>query len=298
MKVISSNKSFNVYRPDTPPVIRIFPGDEICVETADSFAGVTDATELARRIASFSEGEYQIGHITGPIYVDGAMPGDTLVVEIGEIQVAEKGVMALLPQYGILPEYLPNPYTRVVYIRDGFIEMGSDLSIPLCPSIGKIGTTPKKEIISGLPGPHGGNMDIQDITTGSKVFLPVFVPGGLLALGDVHAAIGDGEISFSGIEIAAKVKISVEVIHNEHRSQPWIETNEAYISVASDERLEEAIRTASVQMLEFLMHKKRLSPSEAYSLLGAVAHVRLGQIVTPIPTVRILLPRKIFKSVS
>ena len=151
---------------------------------------------------------------TGPVYVDGAEPGDVLAVDILEITVADHGVVATVKGFGILSE-LGVSRTRIVEVKDGQVFF-NDVTFPAVPMIGVIGTAPSdRSVITGYSFECGGNMDSRKITKGTTVYLPVRVPGGLLSMGDVHAVMGDGEVCETGVEINADIQVRVRIIKEE-----------------------------------------------------------------------------------
>ena len=144
--------------------------------------------------------------------VEGAQTGDILKVEIIRIETADKGVMIDGPGEGVLKDIIKKPSTRIFEIGDGYVRFNDRLSFPVKPMIGVIGTAPAgKGIPTGTPGPHGGNMDCKKITEGATVYLPVNTEGALLAMGDLHAVMGDGEVGVCGVETAGRVTVKVTV---------------------------------------------------------------------------------------
>jgi amidase len=233
---------------------------------------------------------------TGPVYLNGAKPGDTLVAEILDIKPSAKGAALIIPGFGFLQDAIPGPYTRLFYLdADGTFHFNADVRIGLKPMIGTIGVAPLEPITTLSSGTHGGNLDTTDIRTGSKVYLPVFVEGALFGVGDVHARMGDGEVCGTGIECAAEVIIRLGLLSGYTIPRPRIETSEELMTVASAEGLEPAIRLALQDMVDWLGQQKHLSPEEAYMLVSIAGDVRIGQVVDPAVTVRVALPKEIFR---
>jgi len=174
------------------PVAELTPGEILVVETADCFSGqIHEPGQCLDKIDM-----ERINPVTGPFYVSGAEPGDILEVEILEIKTAGQGVIVIAPHMGVLGNQVNTPVVKIVKLSETNAVFAEDLSIPLQPMVGVIGVAPQEgEVSCGSPGQHGGNLDTKEIRPGSKVYLPVFHPGALLALGDVHALMGDGEIS-------------------------------------------------------------------------------------------------------
>ena len=160
--------------------------------------------------------------------------------------------------------------------------------------IGVIGVAPAGEKIpTGTPGHHGGNMDNNKITAGTVLYLPVFQPGALLAMGDLHARMGDGEICDTGVEIAGTVTVQVEVIKGFTLSNPVLETKDTLYAVASEKTLAEAVKTAACDMAEIVMRKTGLALDQTNMLMSAVGNTEICQLVDPLITSRFGMPRTI-----
>lgn len=204
------------------PVATVKPGETFAVETPDAFGNKINSpdTDITKVITL-----PYVNPLTGPIYIDGAEPGDTLAIKIESIEVTrDYGVSAVIPEFGglcgtvftrTLNPILP-PRVMIHPIRNGEITFSEDLAIPTIPYepfYGTIGTAPEMEAISSLaPGFHGGNMDAADICPGNTVYLPMSVPGALLHIGDGHAAQGDGEVCGVATEIPTRGTLTVDVI--------------------------------------------------------------------------------------
>ena len=160
--------------------------------------------------------------------------------------------------------------------------------------IGTIGVAPTEPITTLSSGVHGGNLDTTDIRPGSKVFLPVLVEGALFGVGDVHATMGDGEVCGTGIECGAEVTIRLDLLKGYTIPRPRIETKNEWMSVASAEGLEKAIKLALLDMVSWLQAEHNLSDEEAYVLVSLVGDVRIGQVVDPMVTVRVAVPKDVF----
>ena len=218
---------------------------------------------------------------TGPVYVRNTEPGDALVVEIEKIELAPEGFLAVKAGEGLLGHMAKNFATRMVQIEDGVVHFG-DLRLPANPMVGVIGTSPAGEGIStSFAGPHGGNMDNKYLTEKSRVYLPVYVPGALWALGDVHGAMGDGEITFIGLEICAEVTVSVDVQKNGAPRRPLIETATHWITTGDHLDLGQAARIAAEEMVLLIQARTKLSFEEAYMLMSAAVDVQICQCCEP-----------------
>jgi amidase len=161
--------------------------------------------------------------------------------------------------------------------------------------VGVIGTAPGGDGVgTGFPGTHGGNMDHNDACVGARVHLPVFVPGALLAIGDVHACMGDGEIAITALEIPGEVRVRVDLLKGERILRPWIEFPDRWITTGDGAGAAEAIRTAAEEMARLLMRRLALSADEAYMLLSIRGDARVSQCAEPTmfpATARMIMPR-------
>jgi amidase len=295
--MIRLSKEMRTYTfgPDNPPAIFVDPGTTILFETLDA---------LDDQIHSNSDpaDKVNLDHVngaTGPVFVNGAMPGDTLLAEIVEIRPWNWGAALIIPGFGFLQETIPGPYTWFIPIeKEGSIRVSDKISLPLKPMIGTIGVSPTQPMTTLTSGQHGGNLDTTDIRPGSMLYLPVLVEGGLFGVGDVHASMGDGEICGTGLECGAEVVIKLDILKDYPIDRPRIETSEEIMAVASAESLNQAIKIALKDMVSWLVRDKGLSSEEAYILISLSGDVRIGQIVDPAVTVRVALPKAIFTSSS
>ena len=281
------------FSPNNPPAIKVDPGTTIVFETMDA---LDDQIHSDQDSAS----KVDLNHVnaaTGPVYINGARAGDTLVAEIIDIRPWDWGAALIIPGFGFLQETIPGPYTKVFqFEKDGSARFANSIKLPMRLMIGTIGVAPVEEITTLSSGNHGGNLDTTDIRPGSKVFLPVFVDGALFGVGDIHMTMGDGEVCGTGIECGANVSIQLDLLRDHPIERPRIETDDEIMFVASAEGLEAAIRTALQDMVKWLEKDKQLSKEEAYVLISLAGDVRIGQIVDPAVTVRVAIPKNIFIS--
>jgi amidase len=225
------------------------------------------------------------------------MPGDTLKVHINEIELGEQGVMAVGPGLGVMGHRMDAFQIKLIPIQEGKAIFNEKLHLPLSPMIGVIGVAPEGEPVScGTPGPHGGNMDTKLITTGATLYFPVFHEGALFGLGDLHAAMGDGEIGVTGIEISAKVTVTLEVIQGVTIPYPFVENEEGLSVLVSKQTLDEAAKTAVEVMIDTLLPHMDLSLSELTMLCSAVGQSQISQIVDPLMTARFFMPMSVLNA--
>jgi amidase len=275
MKRIRRSQTTCLFGPDQAPVVEIEPGEAVLLETEDAQAGrvKTHADALGVILP-----ESEANPVTGPVWVRDSRPGDTLAVRVVEIFLAPRGLGRVRPGRGVLGDEVTAPTAKLIPVQEGLVHFDEHIRFPVRPMVGTIGTAPASESIpSFCPGPHGGNLDINAATAGATVYLPVAVPGALLALGDVHACMGDGELTGGGIDIRAEVVVQVDL----HRALAWqrpvIETPDTWCTCASAPELSEAIRLATGDMARLLAGQLGLSFEESYILIGAAGDVRIGQ---------------------
>lgn len=257
------------------PCAEIEPGEAVQFETMDAannrYRTVADALALRTPLERSNPA-------TGPVFVRGAEPGDSLVVSIDEIRVGPVGYNRLLPGRGAVTEGFLGPHANIIEIRKDVVYFNDRIRFAARPMIGTIGTAPEGEpVLTFLPGPHGGNMDVNETRVGAKVYLPVAVRGALLALGDVHASMGDGELTGGGIDVPAEVLVRVDLVKNRRWPRPWIATPVNWVTYGHGRTLEQAVRLAAGDMIDLLSEKLEISREESFQLIGARGDVHLGQ---------------------
>ncbi len=293
---ITRDKLTPLFDRRTPPVAHVAQGEEFIVETEDSRGGLTRIPEhtTPEYLLAIRKKGYHGNPVTGPIFVEGAEPGDTLVVHILEQTCDTLGYMAYWPFLFHLEDFFQKPATVLCEIRDGkTVVFANDIEIPVRPMIGTIGVAPPLEAIaSGAMGKHCGNVDVQEMCAGTMLHLPVYVSGALLCLGDCHAMHGDGEIG--SVEIRSEVKLRCEVIKGRSPNMIWprLETADSLVTVGIATPLEEAMRQALREMLIWIEERTGMSKHEAYLLVGCVGDARPGQAQVPNYSMRCIFPKK------
>lgn len=265
-------------------------GDIVEIETCDCFED-----QLQRADQDFGTLDWsRINPATGPIYVEGAEPGDMLVAHILSIRLAEQGVMTTGPNLGVMGDELTHNTVKIVPIRDSKAVFSEKVELPIRPMIGVIGTAPAAmSVPCGTPGDHGGNMDCKRIGEGARLILPVQAPGALFALGDVHATMGDGEIAVCGIEIAATVTVQLHVLKGKNWPLPMLVNDESVMTIASETLLDDAATRAVKNMVHFLKDECGMDKVEATFLMSAAGDLRVCQVVDPLKTARFELSRSL-----
>ncbi len=287
------------FGPLNEPIAKVKPGEVIEVETWDCFANVVKPTQTLKDVLEKGLPLYD-NPITGQIYIEGAKPGDTLVVEVIDITLPDMGVTAVMPGFGGLEGWLQksSPLTKFSEIKNGKViytlKDGRKIEIPINPFIGTIGVSPAFEGTSTIiPASHGGNMDVADVCPGNKLYLPVAVDGALLGLGDVHAVQGDGEICGTAVEIPSVVTLKIDLIKNKRIDWPRIVSPDEIMTVCSSKPLEDAVRLASLEMIRWLEEEYGFERYDAYMFLSVASRLRVAQIVDPLFTVVVKLPKKL-----
>lgn len=291
MKILTRDHIVYSLDKTHPPALTVDPGETILLETHDARTGTI------RSDSDLLDKPHPLGAnpATGPIFVNSAEPGDTLAVEILDIKLADSCYVASKAQIGLLAQRAERFATRVMPIRDGSIYFNEQIRLPSRPMIGVIGVAPVGVgIATGDVGIHGGNMDNRYITTGATLYLPVLVAGALLGIGDIHAAMGDGEISMVGVEVAAQVTVRVQLLKNMPCARPWLENANEWVTTGDHVEPAQACRIAAEEMTNLLEGKLGVSFDEAYMLMSGWGDVQICQMCEPnisFTTARAVFPR-------
>ena len=312
LEATSSTIAYGYYWSEAIPVLRIASGDVIDVDTllTNTPAGLQRAGIAAERIqASLKAIVTEVtgdrrgpgGHIlTGPVYVEGAEPGDVLEVKVLSIDLpldyGYNGCAGFIPAN--CDRSLP---ARVMKLdrKAMTAEFKPGIVVPLEPFFGSMGVAPAPElgrVSSNPPGKHAGNLDNRELVAGSTLFIPVFVRGALFEIGDGHAAQGDGEVDQTAIETSLRGRVQLTVRKDMKLVWPRAETSTDFISMASDENLEAATTIAIQEMIDFLAATRGLTKHEAYQLVSIAGHVAITQLVDkPVYGVHVKMAKRIFK---
>ena len=288
MPLLKAESRFYAFSAENPPALTVQPGEEVTLEAQDCFSN-----QIRSEDDVFSAVDWdKVNPATGPVFVEGADPGDTLVAHVLEIRSATQGVMTAAPGLGALGHMITEAQTRIVPITEERVLFSEQVQIPLDPMIGVIGTAPREGAIpNGTPGPHGGNMDCTLIAEGSTVYLPVEVPGALFGLGDLHAVMGDGEIFVCGVEMAGWVTVRLELLKSRLLPLPLVENQDLVATIHSHEDLDLAAQGAIEGMARLLTESVGLHLNEAGMLMSAVGQLRICQVVDPLKTCRMEFPK-------
>jgi len=288
MRVIPKDKVIFHFNTENKANYTVQNGEIFWVEADDCYSGqITDAS-VKRPDIDISIMDCAVG----PIDVEGAHPGDTLCVEVLAIDLAPQGVMVTSVGLGVLGDRITQPDTKIIPVHDGFAHFSDSIKIPLTPMIGVMGVAPKAgSIHCAVPDDHGANLDTKLIRVGSRVYFPVNREGAGLAVGDMHACMGDGELSGTGIEIAGRMCLKTTVCRDRPIQRPVIETFDGLYFLASRPTLEESVKVASADLAEFLMKKLGLDFPDAYRLMSATCDAQISEVVDDNVTVRLHCPK-------
>ncbi len=304
--------AYGYYDAATPPAIRIKSGDIVRVHTLITStpqqlegAGVPrDQVEPAlREVVEKVTGEKKGpgGHIlTGPIFVEGAEPGDALEVRIRDVRLAVPyAYNAFRPGAGFLPQDFTERRMKIIPLDAKRMvgHFGEGIDIPLHPFFGSMGVAPPPaagRLGSAPPGRHAGNLDNKDLVAGSTLYLPVYTAGALFLAGDGHAAQGDGEVDITALETSLVGTFQFIVRKDLHLNWPRAETPTAWISMGIDDDLTEAARIATREMIDLLATEKKMSREDAYMLVSAAGDLLITQVVDGPRGVHVKMPKALF----
>ena len=284
------SKDMNIYtmNSENKPILYIEPGSQVQFEIWDGFHGQIKSAGEAFDYLDWN----RINPATGPIYINSAEAGDILSVNINSIEVAQTGVVMCGKDMGIMGSLLQDTVIKIIPIKGDTAYFSKNIQLPINKMIGVIGVAPKSgDIPCGVPDLHGGNMDCKEIKEGATLMLPVNVPGALLAMGDLHAIMADGEIGVTGLEVAGTVIVTIDIIKNKKLPLPMIWNDSKVITIASDANLDKAVEMAVGNMVKFLTETEGFAVEDAIMLITLVADVRICQVVDPKKTVRVEFPK-------
>ena len=276
MKKLPRGPLYYEFSRHNEPRLRITPGETVLVEAEDAFSGQIRTNADRRDKIKKPYGNPQ----TGPIWIEGAEPGDALAVKIEEIRPSIGQCATRTSDPRQLAEWLGDDCPHGVHvcpIRDGLIYWSDDITIPYTPMLGCIGTAPDTGVpTTGPAGPHGGNMDIIETCPGNTVYLPVFVSGGYLYLGDAHAAMGHGELSASGLEMPSETKITVDLIKGRNLPGPRIESPTEIMTVATGCPMERSTAQSYAWLILWMEEEFGWDRWKAYDILTHVGQISIG----------------------
>jgi amidase len=277
------------------PLLTVQPGETFEIETYDASTGYfrspQDTADPARR-PGYDRHPPLSNPVGGPVWLNDAQPGDTLVVEIEDILVDHYSWIAVGPGRGPAGTSTRWPELSVDYLtmifrhqpgpsgttRDGQLRFNERISWPITPFVGTLGVAPEREVTTTIDGqgPWGGNLDVRDVAPGNRIYLPVFHEGARFYLGDVHASQGDTEFTGTAAETGAQVRLRLDLIKGKTVAWMRIEKPESIIALYAYRPLEEAVQTAVFNLMDWLIIGYDLSPAEAYCLVSTCPDFRIN----------------------
>ena len=280
------------FSPDRPPAARVPSGARVVLATVDASSGQMRPERVGQTFDST-----RVNGVTGPVAVEGARPGQLLAVHVERIRLPEHGHVWVRPGLGFRTGLDQARVRRVkVEMEAGaaLVGFGHEVRVPLRPHVGTLGVAPADgSVASKWPGPHGGNMDCTEVQEGSVVWLPVFAPGALFSAGDVHAAMGEGEVGGTGVEVEAELTVRLELAGGPGLAGPVVQTPRGFSLVADGDDLEEAAQAAVERGLKLVGGLWGLDRADAYMLLSMAADLRFGQVALPRVGVWLHLPAQL-----
>lgn len=279
---LTADQTHNKFSRTIEPVLRVPSGAVIEAYTEEASDRQITAESGVDALARLDWD--RIHPLTGPVYVEGAEPGDVLAVTLHEIELGEWGFAAVVPGFGFLSDEFSEPYLKIFRFEKGArtAHFAPGIEIPLRPFPGVMGVAPDTDsLLSTIPPrANGGNMDDRDLVVGTTVYFPVFVEGALFSIGDTHAAGGDGEVSGTVIEAPLRIVYEVNVIKDGRAiPSPQYENEEYYAVTGYAETIDEAARRATRAMIGYLVEVHGLSGTDAYVLASIAANLKIAEVV-------------------
>ena len=292
MKKVDFANQVHYYSPYNAPALRVDSGETVIFQCRDTYNDLLPREDcrVGRDMAGIA-----LNPLNGPVYVNGAEPGDTLKITITDVVVTSTEATMVVNDNLVLKGFVPYVTDEQIVkipIADGVADIFGN-QVELRPFPGCLGLAPREKISTMFPGPFGGNMDNKKMVKGSVFYVPVAVPGALVVTGDIHAYQGDGEI-VCGLEVAGEVCLKLEVIKGRAEVWPILETPERWYAVASLETMEESSHAAVRAITDFILKRSdRYTPHQLMILLSQLADIEVCQIVDPLVTMRFGVEKRI-----
>ncbi len=294
---ITADQTHNKFSRTIPPVVRVPSGAVIEAYTKEATDGQLTPNSTVEDVKNLDFSP--IHPLTGPVYVEGAEPGDVLAVKLLKIEVGDWGWSAVVPGFGFLADEFKDAYLKTFTLgKDARVAKFNDkIQIPLKPFAGVMGVAPDTDsLLSTIPPrANGGNMDNPFLTEGVTVYFPVFVEGALFSIGDTHAAQGLGEVCGTAVEAPMRIVYRVEVLKDRRKlPEPQYETDDYYAVTAFATTIDEATKKATRYMIDYLVEEHGLSRTEAYVLCSLAGDLHIAEVVdVPHVLVAMHMPKKV-----
>ncbi|WP_412560270.1 acetamidase/formamidase family protein [Winogradskyella sp. MIT101101] len=278
---ITKEQTHNKFSSSIPPILTVKSGAIIEAYTEDAS---DEQFNLNSTIEDLANLDFEPIHpLTGPVYVEGAQPGDVLKVTLHEIELGDWGWNAIYPGFSFVADSIKGEYLRIYDLKDDKtkVNFNDSIQLQLNPFPGVMGVAPAtQELLSTIPPrASGGNMDDPNMTVGTTVYFPVFVEGGLFSIGDGHAVQGLGEVCGTAIEVPLRIIYEIELIKDKSMKEPQYETKDYYATTGFGTTIDSAAKKATLYMVDYLMKEHKLSEHEAYALCSLAGNLKIAETV-------------------
>jgi acetamidase/formamidase len=295
---LSNEQTHNKFSRKIAPVLSVPDGAIIEFNTEEATDGQLNANSTIEDVMNLSF--EPIHPLTGPVFVEGAQPGDVLAVRLHEIEIGAWGWTAIIPGFGFLSDDFTEPFLKTYQFSEGdqFVQFNDRISLPVKPFAGVLGVAPDTDsLLSTIPPrANGGNMDDPFMVAGTTVYLPIFVEGALFSIGDAHVTQGLGEVCGTAIEAPMRFIVELNVIKGKKIQEPQYETDDYYATTGFDTTIDGAAKKAVKYMVNYLIEEKGMEPNEAYALCSLAGDLHIAEVVdVPHMLVSVHMPKAIFK---
>jgi amidase len=285
--IVADTDVHHSFRADVPPALCVGEREAFTLMTRSILKNGSD--ELPSSYASL------VLPVTGPVTIAGVRAGDTLRVDVLDIEIDSRGAILTVPGYGAFGDSVTWS-GEIVHIDDGAVAFGDGTTLPLEPMMGKLGVGTRDAPPANTVGPHGGNMDCKEVHAGSSVYLPVKVAGGFLYAGDLHARQGDGECGLTGVEVAGSVTLACSVASTVSLLRPLVVVGDTATAIGDGATLEEAVSAALTDMARLVQEARGWTLERAVRLLSVAADVGICQLVNPRVSAKVSVPRSVLQT--
>ncbi len=288
---VTRDRVFFAFEPKLSPAIRVGQGEQVHLETHDCFEGQIQKTQDLVDKLDWNH----VNPATGPVYIEGAKPGDILRVDLLKVIIGQQASMVTIPGEGALGDVITEMETAILRVEGDQVVFKDKIRIPIKPMVGVIGVAPESgSVPNGTPGAHGGNLDCTLMSEGNSAYFTVGVEGALFGAGDFHAVMGDGEIVVCGAEIQGELHFSAEVVDRlKGLPTPFVETPDLVATIYSAHTADEAADGAIHRMAQFLTDFVKIPLNDAGMLMSLVGQLKFCQVVDPLKTVRFEFPKSV-----
>jgi acetamidase/formamidase len=294
---LTAEKTHSRFSRTIPPVLRVPSGAVVQLDTREVTADQVKPTSTAPDLKKLNFDP--IHPLTGPIYVEGAAPGDVLAVTVHKVELKDFGWAGAIPGFGFLADEFKEPFLKIFQFKPGdtVARFNDKVAVPIHPFAGVMGVAPATDsmLVTIPPRANGGNLDNRYLGAGTTVYFPVFVEGALFSAGDTHAAQGDGEVAGTGIEAPTRMVVELRVIKGGRKiAEPQYETNDYYAVGAYGTTLDQAAKNATRYMIDYLVAEHGLTRAEAYVLCSISADLKIAEVVdAPHVWVAMHMPKRV-----